>query len=250
MLIESTANAKVKAVRRLHRARERHRLGRTIVEGPKLLEAALDAGIVPIEVYTTQRGSLVERCTRAGSQIFDVVRPVIEALSTTVEPQRCVGVIAVPDSTPLETRRTVVGVAISDPGNVGTLIRTAAALGWQVAFIDGADLWSPKVMRASAGAQLSHPAVPIEAIDELVGAGLTLVATAAVGGLDPVDCDADAPLAVLIGNEAHGLPDALIDACAFSMTIPMPGGTESLNAAVAGAIAMYALGRPDRKRSS
>lgn len=242
MRIEATTNAKVKAVRRLHRSRERRQTGRTIVEGSKLLESALDAGIVPLEVYTTEEGSLADRCTAAGSEVFEVTRPVIEALSTTVEPQNCVALISIPEQEEPRTRRTAVGIGISDPGNAGTLIRTAAALGWQIAFLDGADPWSPKVLRASAGAQLSHPAVHVRSIEDLAAAGLTLVATTVAGGIEPAELAVDVPIALLIGSEAHGLPESAIAACRFSVTIPMSGETESLNAAVAGAIVMYALG--------
>lgn len=242
MRIEATTNAKVKAVRRLHRSRERRQTGRTIVEGSKLLESALDAGIVPLEVYTTEEGSLADRCTAAGSEVFEVTRPVIEALSTTVEPQNCVALISIPEQEEPRTRRTAVGIGISDTGNAGTLIRTAAALGWQIAFLDGADPWSPKVLRASAGAQLSHPAVHVRSIEDLAAAGLTLVATTVAGGIEPAELAVDVPIALLIGSEAHGLPESAIAACRFSVTIPMSGETESLNAAVAGAIVMYALG--------
>ena len=250
MRIEATTNARVKAVRRLHRSRERRQTRRTIVEGPKLIEAALDAGIVPLEVYTMEVGSLTDRCASAGSHVFEVSRPVIETVSTTVEPQDCVGVIAMPESAELQVRRTAVGVEISDPGNAGTLIRTAAALGWQIAFLEGADPWNPKVLRASAGAQLSHPAVHIQSTDDLSAAGLTLVAATVDGGLDPADLEAELPIALLIGSEAHGLSEAVVDSCKFSVTIPMSGATESLNAAAAGAIAMYALGRLEGTSSS
>lgn len=250
MFIESTTNARVKAVRRLHRSRERRQLGHTIVEGPKLLESALAAGIVPIEVYTTEQGSLADRCAVAGSEVFEVSRPVIEALSTTIEPQDYVGVIPIPKPPTLQARRTVVGVGISDPGNAGTLIRTAAALGWQMAFLDGVDPWSPKVLRSSAGTQLSHPAVRVESIETLMAAGMTVVATTVAGGLPPERLSTTKPLALLIGSEAHGLPEDLAAACEVSVTIPMPGETESLNAAVAGAIAMYSLGSLGENHSS
>ena len=250
MFIESTTNARVKAVRRLHRSRERRELGRTIVEGPKLLESALDAGIVPVEVYTTEQGSLADRCAMAGSEVFGVSRPVIEAVSTTVEPQNCIGVIPIPESPTLQACRTAVGVGISDPGNAGTLIRTAAALGWQIAFLDGVDPWSPKVLRSSAGTQLSHPAVGVESIDSLTAAGMAIVATTVAGGLPPEKLSTTKPIALLIGSEAHGLPEDLVAASESSLTIPMPGGTESLNAAVAGAIAMYSLGSLDKNQRS
>lgn len=244
MRIESTTSARVKAVKRLHRSRTRRQTGWTVAEGPHLVQAALEAGLVPVEVYTVERGSLADRCEAAGSQVFEVSRSVIEALSTTVEPQNMVAIVVIPEPRPLKRLQTVVAVGISDPGNTGSLIRTAAALGWQSALLAGADPWSPKVLRASAGTQFSHPAVSVQSIDELTAAGLAPVASIVRGGLTPADVVLQRPLALLIGNEAHGLPDELVAQCDVAITIPMPGEAESLNAAVAGAIAMYALSRP------
>ena len=242
MLISSTANGRIKAVRRLRRGRERRQTRRTLVEGPNLVAAALGAGVVPVDVYTVAGGALVARCEAAGSTIVEVSGPVLEAVSTTVEPQDPVGVIVIPEPARLETRRTVVAVDISDPGNVGTLIRSAGALGWQIALIGGADPWSPKVLRASAGAQLLHPAVIVEGIEALIGGGLTPVAATVSGGVGPASLEMDRPIALLVGSEAHGLDDGVVEQCAASMTIEMSGDIESLNAGVAGAIAMYALG--------
>ncbi len=243
MRIDSTANERVKAVRRLRRGRERRQTRQTLVEGPILVAAALEAGIVPVDVYTLGGGALVARCEAAGSTIVEVSGPVLEAISTTVEPQDPVGVLAIPELDGLETRRTVVAVEIGDPGNVGTLIRSAGALGWQIALIGGADPWSPKVLRASAGVQLSHPAVAIDELERLVTIGLDPIATIVSGGIDPGSLEVDNPIALLVGNETHGLPTTLVEHCVASLTIPIAAGVESLNAAVAGALAMYALDR-------
>jgi len=242
MRISSTANAQIKAVRRLVRRRERHHTRRTLVEGPNLVTASLEAGIVPVDVYTVEGGASVARCEAAGSTIVEVSGPVLEAISTTVEPQDPVGVIAIPEPVGLETRQTLVAVEISDPGNVGTLIRSAGALGWQIALIGGADPWSPKVLRASAGVQLSHPAVAVTAFEQLLAAGLRPVAATVSGGRDPGSLREYQPIALLIGNESHGVPAAMVEKCETSLTISIAQNVESLNAAVAGAIAMFSLG--------
>lgn len=242
MRIESISNERIKAVRRLQRRRERRRTGRTLIEGPNLLSVALEAGIVPTDVYTVDGGAEVASCEAAGSTVIEVSPPVLEAISTTVEPQDPVGVVAIPEQRDLLVTRTVVAVEISDPGNVGTLIRSAGALGWQIALIGGADPWSPKVLRASAGVQFSHPAVSVQGLETLIDLGLTPIAAAVSGGAAPEAIEADRPIALLVGNEARGLDDSVVDRCAASVTIPMPGDVESLNAGVAGAIAMYALG--------
>jgi TrmH family RNA methyltransferase len=243
MRIESTSNERIKVVRRLHRGRERRRTNQTLVEGPNLVAAALEAGIVPSETYTVQGGALVARCEAAGSTIVEITAPVLEAVSTTVEPQDPVGVISIPRHHTIDSRWTVVAVEIGDPGNLGTLIRSAGAFGWQIALIGGADPWSPKVMRASAGVQLSHPATELESFSQLRGAGLEPIATTVSGGIDPGSLDIVQPIALLIGNESHGLPATMIEQCAASLTIPLTGGVESLNASVAATVLMYALSR-------
>jgi len=243
MRIESTSNERIKAVRRLHRGRERRRTNQTLIEGPNLVTAALEAGIVPRETYTVQGGALVERCRVAGSTIVEVDAPVLEVISSTVEPQDPVGVISIPGNRTIDPRRTVVAVEIGDPGNLGTLIRSAGAFGWQIALIGGADPWSPKVMRASAGVQLSHPATALESFGELRAVGLEPIATTVSGGIDPSSFDISQPIALLIGNESHGLSAAMVEQCGASLTIPLTGGVESLNASVAATVVMYALSR-------
>jgi TrmH family RNA methyltransferase len=241
MRIISTSNERIRAVRRLHRGRERRQTMRTLIEGPNLVSAALAANVVPAEIYSVEGGALVARCRAAGSAVFEVSAPVLKAISTTVEPQDPVGVIAIPEQPEIEATKTVVAVEIGDPGNAGTLIRTAGALGWQMALFGGVDPWSPKVLRASAGVQILHPAVAITSLDPLLAVGLRPVATTASGGIDPSSLTEDRPIALLIGSEAHGLPSAMVDRCVASLTIPIADDVESLNAAVAGAIVMYAL---------
>ena len=241
MRVESTTNPRIKAVRRLHRGRERRQTGRTLLEGPKLIDAALEAGVVPLEVYTVDGGSLVERCKAAGSEVVEVSRMVLETIATTVEPQDPVAVIEVPKSKPLEGERVVVLVEIADPGNLGTLIRSAAALGWQVALVGGADPWNPKVLRSGAGAHFAQVPVTIDGLSEIAELGFTTVATIISGGRVPGEITSDTPIALLIGSESHGLCSEMVQRCDQAMTIPMSANSESLNAAVAGAIAMYAL---------
>jgi len=250
MRIESTTNQRVKAVRRLHRGRERHETGRTLLEGPKLIEAALDAGVVPVEVYTVDRGPIVDRCEAEGSEVIETSRTVLDTIATTIEPQDPVAVINVPEPGRLEPDRVVVLVEIADPGNLGTLIRSAAALGWQVALLGGADPWSPKVIRSGAGAHFTHVPVRVADLSEIAGLALTTIATIVTGGQAPGDIASESPIALLIGNEAHGLPADMVTACDAAMTIPMTGEAESLNAASSGAIAMYALSwsRPSTAR--
>ncbi|MEA3503004.1 MAG: RNA methyltransferase, partial [Actinomycetota bacterium] len=185
-------------------------------------------------------------CGAAGSEVIETSGSVVEAIATTVETQDPVAVIEIPEPRALGVERVVVLVDIADPGNLGTLIRSAAALGWQVALLGGADPWSPKVLRSAAGAHFIQTPAQVADIAEVAARGLTMIATIVAGGRAPDDIESETPIALLIGNEAHGLPSEMVSACDLRMTIPMTGGTESLNAAVSGAIAMYALATESR----
>jgi TrmH family RNA methyltransferase len=131
---------------------------------------------------------------------------------------------------------------IADPGNAGTVVRTAAAFGFQVvATVGSADLWSPKVLRAGVGGHFHTPIVDsVEAsLAALARADLVPLATAADGvDVGKVDLADESPIALIIGNEANGLPDTVMERAA-TIAIPMPGGSESLNAAVAAGVLMY-----------
>jgi RNA methyltransferase, TrmH family len=127
---------------------------------------------------------------------------------------------------------------VSDPGNVGTLMRTADAFGAGVALSpECADPTSPRALRASAGAIFR---VPLVAWDELPDRTVALVAH---GGKQLADLRIEPPLTLLLGSEREGLPDELTLGSQV-VTIPMPGEAESLNVAAAGAIALYELARP------
>jgi RNA methyltransferase, TrmH family len=232
--ISSPHNERIKAVRRLRRSSERRRTGKTLIEGPHLLEAAVAAGVVP-EVVFAAAGDDV------GTDAIPVSRAVLDAIAPTDAPRGPVAVIDVPLPAPLIAADTLVVWEVGDPGNVGTLIRSAAGFGWSVAVHGGADPWSPKVLRAGAGAHFAVPISAVDDLDELSAAGLSIVVTVPAGGVSPADLSVGGPVALLVGNEAAGLPAGIIDRVDARLTIPA-FGLESLNVAVAGSIAMYALG--------
>jgi TrmH family RNA methyltransferase len=148
-----------------------------------------------------------------------------------------------PDDLPND-RSLVVSWGVGDPGNVGTLIRSAAAFG--LGFLAGpgtADPWSPKVLRAGAG---SHFRTTIEraphiSVAALQSRGFVVAASVVQGGEPPERLTNEARCAVMIGDEGSGLPAAAVADADLLITIPMPGATESLNAAVAGSLLAYHL---------
>jgi TrmH family RNA methyltransferase len=241
--ITSTRNVRIKEIRKLHDAAARRRLGKTILEGPNLIEAAFSAGIEPDVVCASEGG--LENDLVAGvpaDRVLTVTPLVLRSVAPTENPRGPIAVIDVPSPDPLEATNTVVLWEMADPGNVGTLIRTAAALGWNVATVAGVDPWAPKVLRAAAGGHFATAISRLgpEPITELLTTGLSPTALVVSGGRSP-SAGGGGKTALIVGNEAHGLDAATVAACDASISLPMQNQIESLNASVAGAIAMWAL---------
>ncbi|HUG32314.1 MAG TPA: RNA methyltransferase [Acidimicrobiia bacterium] len=215
---------------RLHRARDRRERGLTLVEGPHLIADVEAAGAVVRDLFGVQP---------TDPRITPVDQRALERLAGTESPRGPVAVVEIPREWRDPNRNLVVSVGVSDPGNVGTVIRTAASFGWGFAYMEGTtDPWAPKTIRAGAGGQFQTPVARIESL--LDTTGWTTVATVPSGGDPPADIP-ERPIALLIGEEAHGLPDWAINTSARRLTIPTPGRTESLNVAVAAGIAIYEL---------
>ncbi|MCB2223920.1 MAG: RNA methyltransferase [Actinobacteria bacterium] len=228
---------------RLHRRRGRLAAGHTILEGPKALEEAVGGGAAVEAVFGLPDDDGSRRAAGAcGAEWVPVTAQVLARLSTTDTPQSPVAVIVIPDEGLPETGHLLAAWGVGDPGNAGTLLRTAAAFGMGFAAGPGtADPWSPKVLRAAAGGHWRAPVGRAAVPADLRGAGRALVATVVSGG-EPLSALAGiGPAAVLVGDEAVGLESGVVAAADLAVTIPMPGGTESLNAAVAGAIVAYEL---------
>jgi RNA methyltransferase, TrmH family len=167
----------------------------------------------------------------------DVLPELLGEVSTLGHAPRVVGVYRRADL-PVGTLEVVLGLwRLSDPGNVGTLLRTADAYGAAVALSDGcADPTGPRALRASAGAIFRVPLVSWEDLPE------RQVALVAHGGVPLVQAPLERPLAFLLGSEREGLTSSLVTD-RYKATIPLPGDAESLNVAAAGAIALYELAR-------
>lgn len=224
----------------LHDARDRAASGRALLEGPHLLAEALATGVRVECVFAVQSDAASAEAARlCGADLVVIDERGLRRLSTTEHPQSPVAVMAIPRARPPAGGYLLVAWAVSDPGNVGTLIRCAAAFGMGFAAGPGtADPWAPKVLRSAAGGHFRAGVARVATVDELRGGGRLLVAAVARVGIPPASLPRS-PLAILIGEEARGLPAEVVGACDLAVTIPMPGGAESLNAGVAGAIVAY-----------
>jgi TrmH family RNA methyltransferase len=231
---------------RLHRARERQRRGLTILEGRHLVDAALESDAVVTAIFGLPDDATAGRAAAVGGIRFHAVTPaVLSRIAPTKHPKGPVALLEIPESASLSGRDTLVLESVTDPGNAGTLIRSAAAFGFQLAVTgEGADVWSPKVLRAGAGAHFDIDVSdlgpdPLAALRE---AGLSVLAAVPRGGASEEDISAG-PVALLIGSEPRGLDPALIEAADRTVTIATADTVESLNAAVAGSILMHEIVR-------
>lgn len=230
---------------RLHRSRARRERGQTLIEGPHLLEEAVRAGASIDTVFAFEEDTDSRKMAEAhGLRLTVVDAGALSLLAGTETPRGPLAVVSISESDLRPERDLLVGWGLTDPGNVGTLIRTAAAFGWGYGYGPGsADPWSPKALRSGTGGQFQTTITRIrnlEALDDW-----HLVAAVVEGG-SPVRRPTTGRVAVLIGEEATGLPVEVVERAELHVTIPTPGPTESLNAASAGAILVYEMSKPAR----
>jgi TrmH family RNA methyltransferase len=255
--ISSPHNSHLKEVRRLRRRRERERSLRFVVEGEDLLAAAQRAGWPALSGYRAA-GMTLEGLD--GEGLIDVEPALLAEVSTLGSGTRVLGVYEQRWSERAQGPLCVYLHGLADPGNVGTVLRAAEAFGASsVALGPGcADPYSPKAVRASMGAIFAVPLARVDALTELPGERIALVAHAgeslgclwsalahpgqrggetrgAPPGLPPK------PLTLVVGAEREGLPEEVVAQCERAVHIPIR--TESLNAAMAATIALYEMTR-------
>lgn len=256
-MISSLQNAKVKQVRQLTgRTKERREAGAFLAEGVRLVEEALAAAWpFRFALYTdglSVRGkTLVERLVAAGVDVEPVSESIMKSVSETEAAQ---GLLAVLDqgSLPLPASLDFVLIPdrIRDPGNLGSLLRTAAAAGVQAVLLppETTDAFAPKVVRAGMG---SHFHLPIRSmswddIERLCTSAGLRVFLATMEGAPCWTTDFRPPLALIVGGEADGASERARAVAIQPVGIPMPGAMESLNAGAAGTILLFEVVRQRR----
>jgi len=252
----SLSSARVKRLRQLiGRRAVRDREGAFVIEGPTLVGDALDAGATLECLFVGAHGNLrarvppvVARAAAAGIPAYDLAPGVLERVAGTVTPQPVLAVaraldVALDDLAGASL--VLVCVDIRDPGNLGTALRSAEAAGVGGIICCGGtvDVYNPKCVRASAGS-LFHVRIvargePVEVLGRLGGWGLRRLGARADRGTPYHRADLAAPTALVLGNEAHGLPPAAASAVDGWVTIPMAGRSESLNVGMAAAVLCF-----------
>lgn len=240
--------------------------GRFVLEGPKLIAEALAAGHPVETIYLDAKSGdphreLAERCRDAGSTVLEVEPDALSRVLESVAPQPVAAIVPMahrsleevfappgPGRHPL----TLVCVGLQDPGNAGTVLRSAAAsgAGGVVFCAGGVDVYGPKAVRATAGAIFSVPVAaypePLETVEVAAESGRSVWATLPAAGVSPDAVDLASPCALVLGGEARGLPDELKDRIHGRLTIPMHKGSESINVAMAATVLCFEAARQRR----
>lgn len=258
----SPRNPRVVLAGRLARQRRaRAEEGRFVIDGPTLLIEAIAAGLVVDDVLVDPEAldrpeiTAAVRAARAVGVEVWTVEGGLGGVADVVTPHGLCAVARTPSPAVVadgaEPALHLVLDAVGDPGNAGTLIRTAEAAGaTSVVLGSGSvDVWSPKVVRSSAGSVLRVPITVgpiVEVLDALRAAGITLVGTRAGHGQAPEGLDLTRPVALVLGSEAHGLSAEATERIDEWVTLPMQGDVESLNVAVAGSVLAFEACRQRR----
>ncbi len=249
----SSSNPRVQRLRRLIGRRSfRYDEGVFVVEGPTLVAEAVRAGLVVREQYVRDDYDDEEI---AGVVVHELDARTFNSVCDTESPRGILAVVEIPQRAlpPMNEHTWVlVGDHISDPGNAGTLIRSAEAAGATAVVLTGhsVDPWSPKVVRASAGALFHVPVVQIDELSEVVAHGVRLLGTTShhrIADQDPVSiyhADLTGCIGLVVGNEAQGISEQA--PIAQWVTIPHMGRSESLNVAMAGTVAVMHIAHSRR----
>jgi TrmH family RNA methyltransferase len=255
-VISSRTNARVKQLRAAFTGHARLSGGMVAIEGDHLLEEALRSGMVLKTVFVSERREVPKMVPR-GVEVMRLTEEVFGGVVETQSPQGVAALLVPPvfsvedvvgrgSAAPL----ILVAVGLQDPGNLGTLVRSAEAFGASGVLTTPGTVsaWNQKALRASVGSVFRVPVVAVTASDmeELKRGGLRLIAAVGSDGADVIaaqEMDFRGACAVMIGNEGAGLAADWIEMSDARVTIPCTGPVESLNAAVAGSLLLYEAGR-------
>lgn len=240
MIIQSVHNEKIKHIIHLHKKKYRQQHFQFIAQGLKTCTTLQNAGYQLDSIYMI--ASEHEQHLQSFDQniTYVVTDAIINKISTQENPSGIVAIFKMPLVKKYASDNAIALMEIQDPGNFGTLVRTAAAMNIKTIYsIDCVDLYNPKVIQATTGTLAHVDVIPLSWQDfsdlchNVIKCALIVEHGHSAEQIPLKEC------IIIIGNEGQGLPNFVTQACNYRMTIPMPGATESLNAAIAGSIAMY-----------
>ena len=242
-MITSLQNEQIKQIKKLQKAKERRKQQQFILEGFHLVEEAVQSGW-PLESVLFETGAKLPELP-VGLNCIEVSRKVLEHLSETETPQGILAVAGMKETAlPEQVNFVLVCDSVQDPGNLGTMIRTADAAGFD-AVICGTgtvDPYNDKTIRATQGSLFHIPVMNgdlAEALPKLKSQGIQIWAAALEGAVDYDKAANSGKLAIIVGNEGAGISDEVLSLADTIVKIPIYGRAESLNVSVAAGILMY-----------
>lgn len=239
--ITSLTNPLIKHVVSLHSAKNRAQSQQFIAEGFRTISTIIKTGNKPLNLFIIEDFLYDAQQLVEDSNITIITPAIMVKISTAQSPSGLLAIFAIPQQPSFDTLNAGIVLAqVTDPGNMGTLIRTAAAMNKNtVVCVETVDPWNPKVVQATAGA-IAYVSIMRMSWNDVIRnkKDIPLYALVAAEGKNPNNLTLHNALLV-VGSESHGIPQEWVDQCDEKITLPMPGNFESLNAAVAGSIALY-----------
>lgn len=254
-MITSHSNPKVKHVRALARRKERYAARQFVIEGVRLIEEAIHARIIPAFVLHTtlieddvRAHQLLDRLRAATPEVYAVSDAVMKDIASTETPQGILAVVPFIElPMPAQPQFVLILDAVRDPGNVGTILRSARAAGVDTIFFapHTADPYNDKVVRAAMGAHFNVPlrVASWQMISEAIPHIAHVYLADARGDLVYTQTDWSRPVALIVGGEAEGASESAQRIATARVRIPMHGGVESLNAAMAATVLVFQAAR-------
>lgn len=245
-LIQSAKNEKVKHWKKLLTRKERDKTGLFLVEGEHLVFEAKTAGVIEEIIVTEQYYPKLPKAKFDNDEVYVIANNIERLISDTETPQGIFAICKQEAAKDIEGTRFLLIDAVQDPGNVGTMIRTADAAGFDavVLGVGSVDPYNPKVLRSAQG---SHFHLPIirgnlnEWIERLKGMDIPVYGTALQNAVPMYEVEIGPSFALIVGNEGQGVDEQLLEKTNQNLYIPIFGKSESLNVAVAAGILMYYL---------
>ncbi len=245
--ISSADNPQYKLLKKIAGAgRERRKLGQTLLDGVHLLSALADSGAAPRLLVLRAGAETAPEIAHCIAHFADTPRIVLsvalfDKLSPVEHPTGILALLDIPQATPQASACSLLLENIQDPGNLGSILRSAAAAGAEAVYLSQgcAEAWSPKALRAGMGAHFVLAIHEQQALVEVAANHETVIATTLSAGQSLYATDLTGRVAFVFGNEGAGLSPDLLARAACQVTIPMPGKVESLNVAAAVAICLF-----------
>lgn len=242
-LIESVNNLKIKQIAKLHTRKERKKTGQFLLEGIHLVEEAVQSNIDIEMILTVNSDKLTEAMVAKSKEQYEITFKIAEKLSQTEAPQGIYAVCNMPTINDVTLKRVLYLDRIQDPGNVGTIIRTADAAGMDAVIIakGTVDIYNDKVLRASQGSVFHIPVIEMDFEEARTKVNGKVMGTSLDNSVDYHQVEKTDSFILVLGNEGQGVDQVILDQTDLNLYVPIHGKAESLNVAVCAGILMYHL---------